>query len=281
MRAQNAVIRQQPGVRPDLVEILGDRQRVPYRGAVVPQARHQDRRRQQQDFGPRRRIVRRGDDLVELQPGKLRQQPAAQRPGRIVLAADGQCRFRHMALPSRLNDRQGHAGTALPSEPPQMPSSCLAHFMQQATCQFASAERPPPWRRYCMAPGAGADPDDVDDVSSLSEPHGPDGAMADGGRAALKYLNLVPQGVSDKLFGRLAAALELISRSSLTYTPPGLRHRQRDGRQPGTTRSSRKSSTRRRSARCCISGRRMRRSSRACCWWRRCPAISPRCCAAP
>src|SRR6201992_4103258 len=36
--------------------------------------------------------------------------------------------------------------------------------------------------------------------------------------AALKYLNLVPQGMSDKLFGRLAPALELISRSSLTYT---------------------------------------------------------------
>ena len=41
-----------------------------------------------------------------------------------------------------------------------------------------------------------------------------------GAAAALKYLNLVPQGVSDKVFGRLAAALELISRSSLTYARP-------------------------------------------------------------
>jgi poly(3-hydroxybutyrate) depolymerase len=41
-----------------------------------------------------------------------------------------------------------------------------------------------------------------------------------GAASALKYLNLVPQGVSDKLFGRLAAALELISRSSLTYARP-------------------------------------------------------------
>ena len=41
-----------------------------------------------------------------------------------------------------------------------------------------------------------------------------------GASAALKYLNLVPQGVSDKAFGRLAAALELISRTSLTYTRP-------------------------------------------------------------
>src|SRR4030088_2313936 len=41
-----------------------------------------------------------------------------------------------------------------------------------------------------------------------------------GATNALKYLNLVPQGVSDRAFGRLAAALELISRSSLTYTRP-------------------------------------------------------------
>src|SRR3979411_2992358 len=41
-----------------------------------------------------------------------------------------------------------------------------------------------------------------------------------GAAQALRYLNLVPQGVSDKVFGRLAAALELISRSSLTYARP-------------------------------------------------------------
>jgi polyhydroxyalkanoate depolymerase len=41
-----------------------------------------------------------------------------------------------------------------------------------------------------------------------------------GAAHALRYLNLVPQGLSDKLFGRLAAALELISRASLTYTRP-------------------------------------------------------------
>jgi len=44
--------------------------------------------------------------------------------------------------------------------------------------------------------------------------------MAERGCAGAEYLNLVPQGVSDKLFGRLAAALELISRTSLTYTRP-------------------------------------------------------------
>src|SRR2546430_15972223 len=41
-----------------------------------------------------------------------------------------------------------------------------------------------------------------------------------GAANALKYLNLVPQGVSDRVFGRLAAALELISRSSLPYSRP-------------------------------------------------------------
>jgi poly(3-hydroxybutyrate) depolymerase len=44
-----------------------------------------------------------------------------------------------------------------------------------------------------------------------------------GAASALKYLNLVPQGMSDKLFGRLAAALELISRSTLTYARPAYR----------------------------------------------------------
>src|ERR1700740_459240 len=41
-----------------------------------------------------------------------------------------------------------------------------------------------------------------------------------GAASALRYLNLAPQGVSDKVFSRLAAALELISRSSLTYLRP-------------------------------------------------------------
>ncbi|HEX7920154.1 MAG TPA: polyhydroxyalkanoate depolymerase, partial [Bradyrhizobium sp.] len=41
-----------------------------------------------------------------------------------------------------------------------------------------------------------------------------------GAAAALKYLNLVPQGAADRVYGRLAAALELISRSTLTYARP-------------------------------------------------------------
>src|ERR1700730_7186121 len=65
-----------PDIRHDFVKIIRDRQRIPDGGALVPQARHQDRRGQQQDFRPRRRIIGRGDDFIELQPGKLGQQPA-------------------------------------------------------------------------------------------------------------------------------------------------------------------------------------------------------------
>src|SRR5436190_14252893 len=41
-----------------------------------------------------------------------------------------------------------------------------------------------------------------------------------GASSALKFLNLVPQGMSDAVVGRLSAALELISRSTLTYHRP-------------------------------------------------------------
>src|SRR6516165_6495849 len=35
-----------------------------------------------------------------------------------------------------------------------------------------------------------------------------------------RYLNLVPKGIPDRVLARLAAALELISRSALTYSRP-------------------------------------------------------------
>ena len=41
-----------------------------------------------------------------------------------------------------------------------------------------------------------------------------------GASSALKFLHLVPQGMSDQVVGRLSAALELISRSTLTYDRP-------------------------------------------------------------
>ena len=83
---------QQAGLGPDLVEVLGDRQRVPDLRAVVRQARHADRRRQQQQLLARVGVVGRDHHLVELEPGEARQQPAAQRPRRVVLAAERQRR---------------------------------------------------------------------------------------------------------------------------------------------------------------------------------------------
>src|SRR5260370_11006004 len=60
------------------------------------------------------------------------------------------------------------------------PLLCLTHSCskRRASLQGYLA---PFWLRYCMATRTGADPDDVDDVSGVSEPHGPDRAMADRG----------------------------------------------------------------------------------------------------
>ncbi|MEW6639931.1 MAG: polyhydroxyalkanoate depolymerase [Pseudomonadota bacterium] len=44
--------------------------------------------------------------------------------------------------------------------------------------------------------------------------------LRSGAAAALQYLSLVPQGPSDRFLRRLAAALELITRSRLTYARP-------------------------------------------------------------
>src|SRR3982074_3767672 len=78
----------------------------------------------------------------------------------------------------------------------------------------------PVWLRYCIAKGRGR----IRMMSMMYQAYQNHMDLTapwrTGAASALKYLNLVPQGVSDKLFGRLAAALELISRPSLTYTRP-------------------------------------------------------------
>src|SRR5258708_20918317 len=53
---------------------------------------------------------------------------------------------------------------------------------------------PPPWLRFCMAARAGADPDDVDVISGVSEPHGPYGAMADRGSPGAEISQPRPAG---------------------------------------------------------------------------------------
>ena len=102
-----------------------------------------------------------------------------------------------------------------------------------------------------------------------------------GAASALKYLNLVPQGVSDKLFGQLAAALELISRTSLTYTRPpyGIDKVLVGNQESGGDRGSRLRDAVRFIA--AFQKAEFAATAALCCWWRRCPATSRRCCAAP
>src|SRR5258706_10983532 len=92
----------------------------------------------------------------------------------------------------------------------------------------------PLWLRYCMAIGAGRGSDDVDDVSGLSEPHGPDGSMAERGRVGAE----ISQSRSARCLrpairtARRRAGADLAHLADLY--PPVLRHRQGAGRQPGT-----------------------------------------------
>ena len=63
------------------------------------EAGHQERGRQQQQFGAGRGIVARRRDLLEVEPGHLAEQPAAQRPGAVVLAGDRQRGLGHLSPP--------------------------------------------------------------------------------------------------------------------------------------------------------------------------------------
>ncbi len=112
--------------------------------------------------------------------------------------------------------------------------ACASRILYSKRRASLRGRSTPLWLRYCMATWAGADPDDVDDVSSLSEPHGPDGAMADRGRAGAE----IPQPRSA---GRLRQIVRTARRSAgadLAHLPhlypPALRHRQGAGGQPGT-----------------------------------------------
>src|SRR5450631_2957888 len=92
----------------------------------------------------------------------------------------------------------------------------------------------PLWLRYCIATRTGADPDDVDDVSSLSEPHGPDGAMADRSLACAE----IPQPRSARHLRQSVRTARRRARTGLAHLAhlyaAGLWHRQGAGRQPGT-----------------------------------------------
>src|SRR6202161_3414802 len=126
-----------------------------------------------------------------------------------------------MAFPSHLNARRATQPSLLAEALLQAAHRlCSTHFMQQATCQFPRRCDPAlaPILHGNRAQGRNRMKSMMyqayQNHMDLTAP------WRTGAAAALKYLNLVPQGVSDKLFGRLAGALELISRTSLTYTRP-------------------------------------------------------------
>lgn len=79
MRPLDAVGRQQAGIGHDLVEVFGDRQRVPDRSPVMPQAGAPGSTTTTAGFPPRRGVIGSGDDLLEFRPQRFCKQPAAQR----------------------------------------------------------------------------------------------------------------------------------------------------------------------------------------------------------
>ena len=87
-----------------LVDVLADGQRIPDRHAVVDQSRHQHRGRQQQQFLAVVGVIDVDPLLDDVQPSHPAEQPAAQRPGRIVLGGDRQPSLRHVVdCPDSLN----------------------------------------------------------------------------------------------------------------------------------------------------------------------------------
>src|ERR1700733_209234 len=65
------------------------------------------------------------------------------------------------------------------SDHPPMPIACASRILCSKRRASFSGHLAPYWLRYCMAPKNRKEMHDVHDVSGLSEPHGPDGAMAD------------------------------------------------------------------------------------------------------
>src|SRR5882672_6101262 len=90
-------------------------------------------------------------------------------------------------FPSRLNARKGHAGAALPKRPAaKCPLFMLHAFRAASDVPVCEAVWLHSGFDIAWQHGQGRIRNDVDDVSSLSEPHGPDGAMAERGRTGVE-----------------------------------------------------------------------------------------------
>ena len=66
-RPRHGVGGEQPSCGPELVEVLGDRERVPDHDVAVREARYEERRRKQHQFGATRRIVTRKDVHLQVE----------------------------------------------------------------------------------------------------------------------------------------------------------------------------------------------------------------------
>src|ERR1700681_4913730 len=113
------------------------------------------------------------------------------------------------------------------------PLLCLTHSCSKRRASL-QGYLTPFWLRYCIATGTGADPDDVDDVPSVSEPHGPDGAMADRRGRGTE----ISQPRAARRLGQAVRTARRRAGTDLAHLahlyPPGLRHRQGVGWQSGT-----------------------------------------------
>ena len=138
MRARGERLRQQAGLGQDLVQIFGDRQRVPDLDAVMGEAGHQEGRRQQQQFGAGRGVVAGDSLLLEFEAGHLAQQPAAQRPGAVVLAGDGEG--------SRVAGSFGHGASIVPIRQARHSASLAESYYQSIVSRGAKT------RGRCLFP---------------------------------------------------------------------------------------------------------------------------------
>src|SRR5258707_780815 len=139
-----------------------------------------------------------------------------------------------MAFPLRLNADWSPCGYRfLPASAAKVPIVYASRILCSKRRASFRGYLTPLWLRYCMATRAGADPDDVDDVPSLSEPHGSDSTMADRGRVGAE----ISQPRSARRLRQIVRTARRGTRADLAHLADlfaaGLRHRQGAGGQPG------------------------------------------------
>src|SRR3984893_1087565 len=139
-----------------------------------------------------------------------------------------------MAFPSRLNaDRSPLRGRLLAGARSKMPIVYASRILFSKRRASFRGYLTLLWLQYCIATIAGADPDDVDDIPSLSEPHGSDSTMADRGGVGAE----ISQPRSARRVRQIVRAARRGTGAGLAHLAhlyaPGLRHRQGAGRQPG------------------------------------------------